>query len=294
MVHERQRVRVVPHFMRLHEWIALEEGYFQSEGLEPEILTDVMHQVSSHGADSYFARPQDRPFMEGMEVANSACEWGSVCNAGAGMGKFVPDVYGVARYAIVVSPESPIERLSDLHDVPVAVGLMAGSHFTTLSTLGAVLPPEHIRAENVGGPGRRLLALMQREVEAANLLDPEIPIAEARGFRKLAQGEFRTLFWVSPTVPQDALNSYFRALRRAGEALDRTPDAYMHLWERNVPPGLESKYDYSTFGRGELLIFEPYTEEDFQNALAFAHRWGLDQNVRESDYVGLSAHVAVR
>jgi hypothetical protein len=176
--------------MRLHEWIALDEGYFEDEGLEPELLTDVMHQVSSHGADSYFTRPQDRPFVEGMEVANSACEWGSVCNAGAGLGKFVPDVYGLARYAIMVAPTSPIERLADLRDVPVAVGLMAGSHFTALSTLGAVLPSQHIRVENVGGPGRRLLALMHGEVQAANLLDPEIPIAEARGLRTVAQGEF--------------------------------------------------------------------------------------------------------
>lgn len=84
MVQERLKVRLVPHFMRLHEWIALEEGYFQEEGLEPELLTAVMHQVSSHGADSYFARPQDRPFVEGKAVANSACEWGSVCNSGAG------------------------------------------------------------------------------------------------------------------------------------------------------------------------------------------------------------------
>jgi hypothetical protein len=109
----------------------------------------------------------------------------------------------------------------------------------------------------------------------------------------VAQGEFRTLFWVSPTVPEEALTRYLRALRRAGDALDRTPEAYLPLWGRNVPPGLEGEYDFRTFGRGELLIFEPYTEQDFQDAMAFAHRWGLDQNVRESDFVGLSTRVAV-
>jgi hypothetical protein len=29
---------VVPHFMRLDEWTALEEGAFHAEGLEPELL----------------------------------------------------------------------------------------------------------------------------------------------------------------------------------------------------------------------------------------------------------------
>lgn len=33
---------VVPHFMRLQEWSALEEGLFTEEGLEPEVLTDVL------------------------------------------------------------------------------------------------------------------------------------------------------------------------------------------------------------------------------------------------------------
>src|SRR5438046_5487114 len=142
-----RRIHVVPHFMRLHEWIALEERYYEAEGLEPELLPEVMHHVSTHGPDAYFERPQDRPFLEAMEVANSACEWGSVCNAGAGMGKFVADIYGVARFAILARPDSGIRRLAELRDVPIGVGLMAGSHFTTLRALEGVLPREHIRIQ---------------------------------------------------------------------------------------------------------------------------------------------------
>src|SRR5256886_16900895 len=237
-------INVVPHFMRLHEWVALEEGHFQAEGLEPRILDEVMHQVSTHGADPYFERPQDAAFVKAEEVANSACEWGSICNAGAGMGKFVPDLYGVARFAFFVRQGSPIRRLSDFRDVPVGVGLMAGSHFTALRTLEAVLPREAIRVENVGGPGKRLEALLAGEVEVANLLDPEIAIAGARGLERIAQGEFRTLFWVSPTIVPDVLAAYFRALRRADEALRAAPSQYLGLWERNIPPALRDGYDY--------------------------------------------------
>jgi hypothetical protein len=288
------RIRVVPHFMRLHEWVALEEGAYQAEGLEPELLSDVMHNVSSHGRDAYFERPQDKPFLAGgMEVANSACEWGSVCNAGAGMGKFVADLYGVARFAIFARPGSQIGRLSDLANVPVGVGLMAGSHFTTLRTLEHVLPRDQIKVDNIGGPGRRLLALLDGDVEAANLLDPEIPIAEEKGLTKLAAGEFRTLFWVSPGIPANALGAYFRALRRADAALRRDPARYMPLWEKNLPPGLEGEYDWSRFGLGEMLVFERYPEETFTEAMDFAHRWGLDQNVRVDTYSDLAAPAAL-
>ena len=285
---------MVPHFMRLHEWVALDEGFYQAEGLEPELLSDVMHDVSSHGRDAYFERPQDRPFLAGgMEVANSACEWGSVCNAGAGMGKFVSDLYGVARFALFAGPKSKITRLAELSGVPVGVGLMAGSHFTTLQTLEQVLPREHVMIDNIGGPGRRLTALLDGEVEVANLLDPEITIAEEKGLRKLASGEFRTLFWVSPGIPASALGAYFRALRRADVALREQPEKYMHLWKKNIPPAIEGDYDWSKFGLGEMLVFERYPEETFDQTMQFARRWGLDKNVREDSYSELAAPAAL-
>lgn len=276
--------------MRLHEWVALEEGAYQAEGLEPELLSNVMHDVSSHGRDAYFERPQDKPFLAGgMEVANSACEWGSVCNAGAGMGKFVSDLYGVARFGIFAAPGSKLTRLGELAGVPVGVGLMAGSHFTTLRTLEHVLARDQIRVDNIGGPGKRLLALVGGEVEVANLLDPEITIAQEKGLTLLASGEFRTLFWVSPGIPAGALAAYFRALRKADAALRGKPARYMHLWKNNLPPGLEGDYDWSKFGLGEMLVFERYPEETFDEAMRFAHRWGLDKNVRTDTYQELAA-----
>jgi len=284
----QNRIKIVPHFMRLHEWIALEEGYWENEGLEVELLGEIMHKVSTHAGSPYFERPQDRPFREAVQVANSACEWGSVCNAGAGMGKFVPDLYGVARFAIFARPKSGLTRLADLADVPVGVGIMAGSHFTTLRALEAVLPREHIRIANIGGPGRRLLALRAGEVAAATLLDPEIPIADEEGFVKVASGEFRTLFWVSPEIPTHLLTAYFTGLGRADKALRAQPGKYMPLWARNIAPGLEGQYDYTKFGLGELLVFERYPEDIFEATVAFARSWGLDREMREDSFNALA------
>jgi NitT/TauT family transport system substrate-binding protein len=286
-------INVVPHFSRLHEWIALEEGYFQDEGLEPHMLSDVMHSVSSHRGDAYGQRPQDLPFVQEQEVANSACEWGTACNAGAGMGRVVPDLYSVGRYAIFVRPASRIERLYELRDVSVGIGQMAGSHFTTLKTLGEVLPKEHIKTVHTGGPGQRLVALLDGEVEVANLLDPEIPIAETKGLRKLAQGEFVITFWVSPTISRETLGKFFGALKLAEDALDQDTNKYLHLWERNMPPALAGDYDYASFGRGEKLIFEPYSLEMFEDAMQFAQAWGLDEYVRESTYERLVAPLSI-
>ena len=281
---QRTRIQVVPHFSRLQEWIALDEGFFQEEGLEPEMLQDVMHSVSLHPGDQYGQRPQDLPFVRQMEVVNSACQWGTACNAGAGMGRLVPDLYTVGRFALFTKPGSQVQRLVDLRDIPVGIGEMAGSHFTTLAVLEQVLPKEHIRTVHTGGPGQRLRALLNGEIEAATLLDPEIALAEAKGLRVLARGEFLITFWVSPTVNQSVLNAYFRALKRADEALSKQPERYMPLWERNIPPTLKGEYDYSMFGLGEKFVFEPYTEEMFQHAIQFAEKWNLHTHILDNHY----------
>jgi NitT/TauT family transport system substrate-binding protein len=217
-------------------------------------------------------------------VVNSACQWGTACNAGAGMGRLVPNLYTVGRFALFTRPGSNVQRLVDLRDIPVGVGEMAGSHFTTLSVLEQVLPREHIRTVHTGGPGQRLLVLLRGEIEAATLLDPEIAIAEAKGLRELARGEFLITFWVAPTVNQDVLKAYFRALKRADETLSRHPEKYLRLWERNIPPALKGVYDYSLFGLGEKFVFEPYTEEMFRQALRFAEKWNLHTHVQDSQY----------
>jgi hypothetical protein len=108
------KIRIFPTGMRLHEWIAFEEGSFREQHLDPEVMWDVHLGQMKGWTGGYKARPQDQPFLEGVQAIGNACAWGSVCNAGAGMGKFVPGAYGVARHAIYVPPDSRIRRPEDL------------------------------------------------------------------------------------------------------------------------------------------------------------------------------------
>src|SRR5581483_6838357 len=198
------RVPISPTGMRLHEWIALERGYFQEQGIEPEIRWDVVRgQMASWKGKNYLERPQDQPFQGGEQTITNACAWGSICNAGAGMGKFVPDAYGVARWAIYVRPDSPIQRPADLANVPIAVGMRAGSHFNVPYRLEPYLPLEQIKTVNVGGFGARLTALLEGEVEATSLLDPQISMADQLGLRPVIANTFKTLWWVDPRYDRD-------------------------------------------------------------------------------------------
>ncbi|MBX5493392.1 MAG: ABC transporter substrate-binding protein [Chloroflexi bacterium] len=282
-------LQISPTGMRLHEWIALERGYFQDAGIEPHIRWDVVRgTMTSWKGLNYLERPQDKPFRAGEQTITNACAWGSICNAGAGMGKFVPDAYGVARWAIYVRPDSRIQRPEDLANVPIAVGMRAGSHFNVPYRLEAYLPLDQIKTVNVGGFGARLQALLEGEVEAASLLDPQISMAEELGLRCVIANTFKTLWWVDERYDRAILDRFFRVLQRAEEDLTRDPASCLPLWRYSIPPEFQNRsWDYSRFDPGERFHYEPLPRAEFEEIVRQVERWGLDDYMQEKSFDAL-------
>src|SRR3954468_1007811 len=120
MAGDLRRVTVAPKGMGLNDFVAYQEGFFRAEGLDVEFDWQTFRGTQSSWKEfNYFERPQDQPYASGREVIQGACAWGSICNASAGMGRFVPDAYGVSPWAIFVRPDSAICGPEDLRDVPI-------------------------------------------------------------------------------------------------------------------------------------------------------------------------------
>ena len=147
MAKELRRVKIAPKGMGLNDFVAMQEGFFTAEGLDVDFDWKTFRGTQSSWKDlNYFQRPQDRPYTEDKaEVIQGACVWGSICNASAGMGRFVADAYGVSPWAIFVRPDSHIHLPRDLKDIAIAVGMRAGSHFNVPYRLEKYLPLENIR-----------------------------------------------------------------------------------------------------------------------------------------------------
>src|SRR5687768_17602859 len=283
-----RKVRVAPKGMGLNDFVAQQEGFFAAEGIEVEwdIKTFRGTQASWKGLD-YKSRPQDQPYAAGeTNLIQCACVWGSISNASAGMGRFVPDCYGVSPWAIFVRPESKIRRPEDLKDVPVSVGMRAGSHFNVPFRLEKYLPLEHIKVVNTGGFGARLKALLEGEVEAASLLPPQIDMAKQLGLRMVMQDEFHTLGWGPGTAPLEDVRAYLRGLDRAEQALNSNLEKYLHLWARAIPPEFQKahNWDYSGFSRGERFVYKPIPRKEFDQTLEQVKRWNLDQYLKERSF----------
>jgi ABC-type nitrate/sulfonate/bicarbonate transport system substrate-binding protein len=219
-------------------------------------------------------------------VIQGACVWGSICNASAGMGKFVPEAYGVSPWAIFVRPDSRIRKPEDLKDVPISVGMRAGSHFNVPYRLEKYLPLANIKTVNTGGFGARLKALLDGEVQAASLLPPQIAMAEQLGLRKIIEDRFKTLWWAPQSAAPETVRAYLNGLQRAEEAMDANVEKYLPLWEMAVPAEFKDyhKWDFSKFGRGERFVYKRLPQEEFDETLAQVKRWGLDQHLKERSF----------
>src|SRR6266513_5650370 len=217
MANSLRAVTVAPKGMGLYDFVAQQEGFFAAEGLDVEFDWKTFRGTqSSWKGLNYFQRPQDRPYTQDKrEVIQGACVWGTICNASAGMGKMVPDAYGVSPWAIFVRPDSGIRQPEDLKDVPITVGMRAGSHFNVPWRLEKYMPLDQIKTVNVGGFGARLKALLDGEIDAASLLPPQIDMAKQLGLREIIADEFKTLWWVPQSAPETAVHGYLRGLDRA-------------------------------------------------------------------------------
>ena len=285
------QVTVAPKGMGLNDFVAQKEGFFTAEGLDVAFDWKTFRGTQSSWKNlAYFERPQDKPYAEGRDVIQGACARGSICNASAGMGRFVPQAYGDSPWAIFVRADSPIRTPADLKDVPVAVGMRAGSHFNVPYRLEKYLPLEHIKVVNTGGFGARLKALLEGEVQAASLLPPQIAMAEQLGLRKIIEDRFHTLWWVPASAAPETVGAYLRALDRAEKAMDADLEKYLPLWELAVPPEFaDRKWDYSRFGRGERFVYKPISKGEFDEVLDQVKRWGLDQHLGERSFEQLAA-----
>ena len=286
------KVKVAPKGMGLNDFVAMQEGFFAAEGLEVEFDWKTFRGTQSSWKDmQYLQRPQDRPYMEAKEeVVQGACLWGTISNASAGMGRAVTEAYGVSPWAIFVRSDSKIRRPEDLKDVPVSVGLRAGSHFNVPYRLEKYLPLENIKTINTGGFGARLKALLEGEVEAASLLPPQIAMAEQLGLRKVIDDTFKTLWWVPASASPEVVHGYLRALNRAEQALEADLKKYLPLWKLAVPPDFEDyhPWDFSQFGRGERFMNKPLPRGEFDQVFAQVERWGLADFLKERNPEALS------
>jgi NitT/TauT family transport system substrate-binding protein len=274
--------KIQPH-NRLQEWVAEEKGYFDGEGLDytfhfagaPDAIgVGRSYHLNGAGAVQTTDEVKSGAF-ETMEAGrtcdiSAACHWAVSMAASGQHGKMWGHAYSVTPAGIYVAADSPIRKPEDLAGREVGVGYHSGSHFSALQALEAFLPTEDTRLKFIGSPNDRVAQLLDRRIDAANVFGPQSYIVEQQGFRKVVDTSFMIGFLISgEDVAMEDVEKYFRALQRAQRDIDVQHQHFTHYYLREMADEFKPLVDVRAFGPGERLVFEPYTQEVYEQT----HRW---------------------
>jgi NitT/TauT family transport system substrate-binding protein len=273
--------KIQPH-NRLQEWVAEEKGYFRDEGLNytfhfvgaPDAIGVGRNYHLNGGAVQTTDEVKSGAF-ETMEAGrtcdiSAACHWAVNMAASGQHGKMWGHAYSVTPAGIYVAAESPIRKPEDLRGREVGVGFHSGSHFSALQALEAFLPTEDQKLKFIGSPNDRVAQLLDRRIDSANVFGLQSYVVEQQGFRKVVDTSFMIGFLISgEDVAMDDVEKYFRALQRAQRDIDVEHQQYTHYYLREMADEFKPLVDVRAFGPGERLVFEPYTQEVYEQT----HRW---------------------
>ncbi len=273
--------KIQPH-NRLQEWVAEEKNYFRDEGLEytfhfsgsPDAI-GVGRSYRLNGGGVQTTDEVKSGAFETMEAGrtcdiSAACHWAVNMAASGQHGKMWGHAYSVTPAGIYVAPGSDIRKPEDLADREVGVGYHSGSHFSALQALEALLPPENTRLKFIGSPNDRVARLLDGRVEAANVFGMQSYIVEQQGFRKVVDTSFMIGFLISgENVEMADVEKYFRALQRAQRYIDVEHQRFTHYYLREMADEFKALVDVRAFGPGERIVFEPYTQQVYEQT----HRW---------------------
>ena len=257
---------IAPH-MRLHEWVAVEKGYFDAVGLEYTLE----EQLSSASGDRHDLGDRVgayQTFEKGRTCdVSSACHWTVNVAAASGHGKLYANAYSVSPCGIFVPADSDIKRPEDLANVPISVGFQSGSHYSTIQALEPFLSRDEINLSFADGLlFKRMENLIDGKVPAVSLFSGPYYFMEQLGFRKVLDTSFMMAAMVAEDADLEDVEKYFKALRMAQKDIDMRQELYTHYYKNEFPERFRDQMDTRLFGPGERIVFEPYSREIFDES----------------------------
>jgi len=295
----------------LHVRIAVNRYNFQ--WTFPEIVADKLGLFSKRGIDVTWNQvtPKggtDKGAMytelleSGKTVLYHAGEWVCILRVLADKGSWVLAKSVRAKgtlnstFTLFVRRGAGYKSPKDLKDKPVAIEAGTGSYYTALQDLERFLPKDSVRLVQVGEPHRRMLALLEKEVEAASLLSPWTDLARYASLK-----EILTTARSNPTTAvvrrdedPEMLGRLFQAVNEAIDRMNAKPNDFREMYFaemeetlREMPPEVRKAE-----GRLRRRLEVPrwsrwvaYTREDFQKTYGWMVERGLAPAGRSYDEV---------
>ena len=280
---------IAPH-MRLHEWIAVEKGYFDEVELD-YTLEDQLLSATGERHDLGDRVGAYQTFEKGRTCdVSSACHWTVNVAAASGHGKLYAKAYSVSPCGIFVPADSSVKRPEDLANVPISVGYQSGSHYSSIQALEPFLSRDEINLSFADGLlFKRMEHMIDGNIPAVSLFSGPYYFMEQLGFRKVLDTSFMMAAMVAEDADLEDVEKYFSALRMAQKDIDLRQELYTHYYRNEFPERFRDLMDTRLFGPGERIVFEPYSRQIFDES----REWIAERDIFEDGLGDLRYEQAV-
>jgi NitT/TauT family transport system substrate-binding protein len=264
--------------------VANEKGYFAEEGLTVELIpfqstVESQSAIQSGDIDG---------MMNDMVVAALLKESGTDLKVTSVTLEATDER---RRFAIVVSPDSDIKTVADLKGRELGISFNSIIEYTTDEMLvSAGVSPEEVNKTAIPKIPVRLEMLINNNIEAANLPDPLITLAEFSGCRTIIDDRGRSISQAVMVMTEETLNtkrsaleSYYRAVGRAVRDINASPQEYKELMAANIsiPAPIMDQYRVPTFPEPKLP-----TEGEVEQVLNWLREKGaISENITYENFV---------
>ena len=193
--------------------VAVEQGYFKDEGLDVEYHEDNPQGVAGR-VENFSERWKESQLQKGALEVYPVCEWGAIERVQTlGKGKIIGLDTTVRTGALMVRGDSPVQTVSELRNVPIAVTWHAGTFYAAIEVMEAAgVPFDDIKLVHAND---RLDALLSGKTAAAALMEPLVSRALAAGCRTIAELRWRGGIVAGEDVDDETAQKLTRALNRA-------------------------------------------------------------------------------
>ncbi len=251
--------------------VAVEQGFFEAEGLLVEYTEDNPNGVAGRAKD-YADRWKESQLQKGALEVYPVCEWGAIERVQSlGKGKIIALDTTARTGEIMVMPGSKIESVKDLANVPIAVTWHAGTFYATIEVLEAAgVPFDQIKLVHAND---RLDALLSGQTQAAALMEPLVSRAMEKGARKIADLKWRGGIVAADDIDAETSGKIRRALNSAGEYLRANDDRSREELLRDLKPEQRK-----TGLMPELLGVHDYKIAEFQEKVDWMAERGFLEN----------------
>ncbi len=251
--------------------VAVEQGFFEAEGLLVEYTEDNPNGVAGRAKD-YADRWKESQLQKGALEVYPVCEWGAIERVQSlGKGKIIALDTTARTGEIMVMPGSKIESVKDLANVPIAVTWHAGTFYAAIEVLEAAgVPFDQIKLVHAND---RLDALLSGETQAAALMEPLVSRAMEKGARKIADLKWRGGIVAADDIDAETSGKIRRALNNAVEYLRANDDRSREELLRDLKPEQRK-----TGLMPELLGVHDYKIAEFQEKVDWMAERGFLEN----------------